>query len=103
MHPIRDWKFTRADANAMWAGWVYLENYMRTAGAAIVPRGEVRREPAWEVQIAPPTWGSNYAVPDLSSEYVTDETFRSLAHAGANGMFIYGDFLVYTSGTRLRS
>ena len=89
-----------ADANALWAGWVYCENYMRTVGAAIMPRAEVRREPAWEVQIAPPTWGSNYAVPDLSAEYVTDETFRSLAHAGANGMFIYGDFLVYAAGTR---
>jgi hypothetical protein len=90
-----------ADANALWAGWVYVENYMRTAGAAVVPRVEVRREPAWDVQIAPPTWGANYAVPDLSSEYLSDETFGSLAHAGANGMFIYGDFLVYASGTRL--
>ena len=90
-----------ADANALWAGWVYCENYMRTAGAAILPRGEVTREPAWEVQIAPPTWGANYAVPDLSSEYVSDQTFRSLAHAGANGMFIYGDFLVYATRTRL--
>src|SRR5688572_11059151 len=90
-----------ADANALWAGWVYVENYMRTAGAAVVPRVEVRREPAWDVQIAPPTWGANYAVPDLSREYVGDDTFRSLAHAGANGMFIYGDFLLYASGTRL--
>jgi hypothetical protein len=90
-----------ADANALWAGWVYVENYMRTAGAAVVPRVEVRREPAWAVQIAPPTWGANYAVPDLSREYVGDDTFRSLAHAGANGMFIYGDFLLYASGTRL--
>ena len=90
-----------ADANALWAGWVYLENYMRTAGAAVAPRVEVRREPAWAVQIAPPTWGANYAVPDLSREYVADDTFRSLAHAGANGMFVYGDFLLYASGTRL--
>ena len=90
-----------ADANALWAGWVYVENYMRTAGAPVVPRVEVRREPAWAVQIAPPTWGANYAVPDLSREYLDDDTFRSLAHSGANGMFVYGDFLLYASGTRL--
>src|SRR5688572_5994437 len=89
-----------ADANALWAGWVYVENYMRTAGAAVVPRAEVRREPAWAVQIAPPTWGANYAVPDLSREYVGDDTFRSLAHAGADGMFVYGDFLLYAIKTR---
>jgi hypothetical protein len=90
-----------ADANALWAGWVYVENYMRTAGAAVAPRVEVRREPAWDLQIAPPTWGANYAVPDLSREYLGDDTLRSLAHAGANGMFVYGDFLLYASGTRL--
>ena len=89
-----------ADANALWAGWVYVENQMRAAGGPIVARVEVRREPAWDVQIAPPTWGANYAVPDLSPEYVGDDTFRSLAHAGANGMFIYGDFLLYAAGTR---
>jgi hypothetical protein len=89
-----------ADANALWAGWVYCENALRVAGAPIIARTEVTREAAWPIQIAPPTWGSNYAVPDLSREYVTDETFRSLAHAGANGMFVYGDFLVYAAGTR---
>ncbi|MEA2711445.1 MAG: hypothetical protein QOF78_4046 [Phycisphaerales bacterium] len=89
-----------ADAGALWAGWVSVENQMRTSGGPIVARGEFSAEPAWNIQIAPPTWGSNYAVPDLSPEYVTDDTFRSLAHAGADGMFIYGDFLVYAAGTR---
>src|SRR5437867_3401828 len=32
-----------ADAAALWAGWVHLENEMRISGAAIVTRGEVRR------------------------------------------------------------
>ncbi len=82
------------DAAALWAGWVHLENQILNAG-------EIKRRPAWDVQIAPPTWGANYAVPDLSSEFVGDDTFRSLAHAGADGMFIYGDFLLYADGTRL--
>src|SRR5688500_3126489 len=90
-----------ASAASLWAGWVHLENEIRAAGGPILRRGEVRREPAWDVQIAPPTWGANYAVPDLSPDYLSDETFCSLAHSGANGMFIYGDFLVYATGTRL--
>jgi hypothetical protein len=54
----------------------------------------------WDVQIAPPTWGANYAVPDLSPEYVGDDSFRSLAHSGANGMFVYGDWVLYAKDTR---
>jgi hypothetical protein len=88
-------------AAALWAGWVHLENAMRTAGAAIVPIGEHRRQPAWDIQIAPPTWGANYSVPDLSKEFLGDDTFRSLAHAGADGLFVYGDFLLYAQDTRL--
>ena len=87
-------------AAALWAGWVHLEHEMRAAGGPFLPRGELRREPAWETQIAPPTWGANYAVPDLSEEYVGNDTFRSLAHAGADGMFVYGEFLLYAGGTR---
>ncbi len=90
-----------ADAGALWAGWVHLENAMRAADGAILPAGELRRRPAWEVQIAPPTWGANYSVPDLSDEFLGDDTFRSLAHAGANGLFVYGDFLLYAQDTRL--
>ena len=90
-----------SDAAALWAGWVNVENQMRTAGGAIVSAGEIQREPAWHLQIAPPAWGANYAVPDLSSEYLGDDTFRSLAHAGADGMFIYGDLLLYARDTRL--
>jgi hypothetical protein len=74
---------------------------MRRAGGALLTTGETQRTPAWEVQIAPPTWGANYAVPDLSPEYLSDDSFRSLAHAGANGMFIYGDFLLYAENTKL--
>lgn len=93
---------TAGDASSLWAGWIHLENQMRTNGAAILSLGSTRREPAWEVQIAPPTWGANYSVPDLSPEYLGDDTFRSLAHAGANGLFIYGDFLLYAAGTRFK-
>jgi hypothetical protein len=90
-----------ADASALWSGWVHLENAIRRAGGAILSTGEEQRTPAWPVQIAPPTWGSNYAVPDLSPEYLPDDAFRSLAHAGANGMFVYGDFLLYAENTKL--
>ncbi len=90
-----------ADASSLWSGWVHLENEMRRAGGPILTIGEEQRTPAWPIQIAPPTWGANYAVPDLSPEYLSDETFRSLAHAGANGMFIYGDFLLYAENTKL--
>lgn len=89
-----------ADAGSLWSGWVHLENQMREAGGPFLALGETSREPAWDVQIAPPTWGANYAVPDLSPEYVGDDTFRSLAHAGANGMFVYGDFVLYAKDTR---
>lgn len=88
-----------SDAAALWAGWVSLENEMREAGGPFLRAGETMREPAWGVQIAPPTWGANYAVPDLSPEYLGDDTFRSLAHAGADGMFVYGDFILYATGT----
>lgn len=89
-----------ADAASLWAGWVHLENEMRSLGAPILAREEIMREPAWHVQIAPPSWGANYAVPDLSPEFLGDETFRSLAHQGVDGMFIYGDWLLYAKGTR---
>ena len=90
-----------ADPSTLWAGWVHLENQMRSNGGPILATGEIRRQPAWEAQIAPPTWGANYSVPDLSKDFVGDDTFGSLAHAGADGMFIYGDFLLYCAGTRL--
>lgn len=90
-----------ADAGALWSGWTHLENQMRAAGSPVLTKGETLRRPAWGVQIAPPTWGSNYAVPDLSPDYLPDGTFRSLAHAGANGMFIYGDWNLYATGTAL--
>jgi hypothetical protein len=90
-----------ADNSSLWAGWVHLENAMREAGGPFLHSGEVSRQPAWQIQIAPPTWGANYAVPDLLPEYLGDDTFRSLAHAGADGLFIYGDFLLYAKGTAL--
>jgi hypothetical protein len=90
-----------SDAAALWAGWVHFENEMRASGGPIVKLGEEDRVPAWETQIAPPTWGANYSVPDLSSEYLGDDTFRSLAHVGADGMFVYGDFLLYAKSATL--
>ena len=50
---------------------------------------------------SPRRLGANYAVPDFSPDFLSDDTFCSLAHAGANGMFIYGDFLLYAENTRL--
>ena len=91
-----------ADASSLWAGWVSLENQMRMASGPLLTKGEHEAEPAWGVQIAPPTWGANYSVPDLSPEYLGDDTFRSLAHAGADGLFVYGDFLCYARNTRLK-
>jgi hypothetical protein len=90
-----------ADARSLWAGWVQLEYQMRMASGPLLVKGEHQAEPAWDVQIAPPTWGANYSVPDLSPEYLGSDTFRSLAHAGADGMFVYGDFLCYATNTRL--
>jgi hypothetical protein len=89
-----------ADAASLWAGWVHLEHQMREVGGPFLRAGESSREPAWGVQIAPPAWGANYAVPDLSPEFLGDDTFRSLAHAGADGLFVYGDFLLYATGTK---
>ncbi len=91
-----------ADASSLWAGWVQLEYQMRGASGPMLVKGEFEREPAWGVQIAPPTWGANYSVPDLSPEYLGDDTFRSLAHAGADGLFVYGDLLCYATHTRLK-
>src|SRR5688500_2166661 len=90
-----------ASAASLWAGWVHLENEIRAAGGPILRRAEVARRPAWDVQIAPPTWGANYAVPDLSPDFLGDDTFRALAHQGADGMFVYGDWLLYASGTAI--
>src|SRR4051794_37942676 len=83
-----------ADASSLWSGWVQLEYQMRMASGPLLVKMEHQAEPMWDVQIAPPTWGANYSVPDLSPEYLGNDTFRSLAHAGANGLFVYGDFLL---------
>src|SRR5688572_6711086 len=91
-----------ADAACLWSGWVQLEYQMRMASGPLLVKGEHQAEPMWDVQIAPPTWGANYSVPDLSPEYLGDDTFRSLAHAGANGLFVYGDFLCYATNTRVK-
>lgn len=91
-----------ADAASLWAGWVHLEHQMRAASGPLLVKGELEREPAWGVQIAPPTWGANLFVPDLSPEYLGDDTFRSLAHSGADGLFVYGDFLLYAANSRLK-
>jgi hypothetical protein len=91
-----------ADASALWSGWVHLELLMRAAGTAVLPKGELSKRPAWDTQIAPPAWGANYAVPDLSPEFDSDDVFRSLAHAGATAMFVYGDFLLYAKDSPIK-
>lgn len=90
-----------ADAGSLWAALVHLENEMRAAGGPILPIGETKRVPAWEVQICPPAWGANFFVPDLTPEFLGDENFRAMAHNGINGMLLYGDFLAYATGTSI--
>jgi hypothetical protein len=84
----------------MWSGVVYLEKQMGLRRAPILPRGSVERAPVWKVQISQAPYGSNYLVPNLSPEYLSDDAFRLLAHFGINGMTIYGDWLCYVDSER---
>ncbi|MDF2723539.1 MAG: hypothetical protein K0Q59_3214 [Paenibacillus sp.] len=79
----------------IWSGLVNLEKEMAIRNAAIVPVGVIERKPAWGVQISQAPYGASFLVPHLSSEYLSDDSFRLLAHYGVNGMQIYGDMLCY--------
>lgn len=84
----------------IWAGLVYLEREMALRRAPILSLGTVDRRPTWNIQISQAPYGSNYLVPDLSPEYLSDDAFRMLAHFGINGMTIYGDWLCYVNSDR---
>ena len=83
------------DVGGLWAGAAYLEREMSARRGPVLSTGEITRKPSWGIQISQSPWGSNYLVPDLSPEYLSDDAFRLLAHYGINGMTIYGDILFF--------
>ncbi len=88
-------RISAADIRGLWAGAIYLEREMGIRRGPFLPTGDISKHPSWKVQISQSPWGSNYLVPDLSPEYLSDDAFRLLAHYGVNGMTIYGDWLCY--------
>lgn len=83
------------DMKGLWAGAIYLEREMGMHRGPFLAEKEIQISPPWEVQISQSPWGSNYLVPDLSPEYLSNDAFLLLAHYGINGMTIYGDLLFY--------
>lgn len=79
----------------LWAGVAWLEWEVRTRRGPFLPEGDVTRRAQWGTQISQGPWLGNYAVPDLSEEYLPDEALRLYAHYGVNSMMIYGDLLCY--------
>lgn len=88
-------QLSAADMRGIWAGVVYTERELAVRGEPVLPVGDLVRQPSWRMQISQAPFGSNYLVPDLSQEYLSDDAFRLLAHYGVNGMTIYGDWLLY--------
>src|SRR5699024_1034145 len=88
-------KISAATVEFIWAGLVYLEKQMMERNAPILKLGKFSNSPSWEVQISQAPYGANYLVPDLSSEFLSDDAFSMLVHYGINGMTIYGDWLCY--------
>ncbi len=78
-----------------WAGWLHVEREMRVNRGLWVKKGRVTKIPLWNVQISQAPVGSNFLVPDLSEDFLSDDAFALLAHLGCNGMTIYGDWLFY--------
>ncbi|MBM7564254.1 hypothetical protein [Paenibacillus sacheonensis] len=87
------------DAKGIWAGLIDLERTLSLRGAPFLTLGSIGRVPSWETQISQAPFGSNYLVPDLSDSCLSDDAFRMLAHAGINGMTIYGDWLLYVKSS----
>jgi hypothetical protein len=80
-----------------WAGIVYIEKSIEIKGIQFVKKAiEVKKNHSWKIQISQSPRGSNYLVPDLSPDYLSDDNFSLLTHYGINGMLIYGDFLFYS-------
>ena len=88
-------EITSSDLHGLWSGAAYLEREMSSRRGPVLPVLELNVKPSWGVQISQAPWGSNYLVPDLSPDYLSDDAFRLLAHYGVNGMTIYGDILFY--------
>jgi hypothetical protein len=86
-----------SDMRGVWAGVVDLEKELSVRGAPVLTLGTVTRQPRWNAQISQAPFGSNYLLPDVSPQYLSDDAFRMLAHSGVNGMTIYGDWLLYVN------
>jgi hypothetical protein len=78
-----------------WAGWMGVEKEIANRRQCCIPLADITVQPAWHVQISQAPFGSNFLVPDLSAEFLSDDAFLMLAHLGCNGMSIYGDWLLY--------
>lgn len=96
----RGCRIVGADVAAAWAAWSQLELWWREHGQPVVQATE-QGAPAWDVQIAPPGMGGNYVVPVLEAPYLDDDALRSIAHAGADGLFLYGEMRLYAHETSL--
>lgn len=86
-----------SETRGLWAGIVDMEKELSVRGVPELSLGVVERQPRWNTQISQAPFGSNYLVPDLSPDYLSDDAFRMLAHSGVNGMTIYGDWLLYVN------
>lgn len=88
------------DMKGIWAGLVFMEKEMAMNKYPALQERESEHVPLWNVQISQAPYGSNYLVPDLSAQYLSDDAFRMLAHYGINGMTLYGDWLCYVKSKR---
>nr|MDO8111005.1 hypothetical protein [Candidatus Sigynarchaeota archaeon] len=93
----RSIRIAGASIEALWAGVIYMEREMGIRKGPWLPAGDVSKQPSWKVQISQAPWGSNFLVPDLSPDYLSDDAFKLLAHHGLNGMTIYGDMACYVN------
>jgi hypothetical protein len=81
--------------DGLWAGAAYLEREMGMQRGPFLPEMDASIGPAWDTEVGQSPWGSNYLLPDISEEYLSNDAFRLLAHYGVNGMTVYGDLLLY--------
>ncbi|MBN2151832.1 MAG: hypothetical protein JW839_10325 [Candidatus Lokiarchaeota archaeon] len=86
---------TASSTSGAWAGWLGVEKEITNRHQLCIGKSDVTFRPAWGVQISQAPFGSNFLVPDLSEEFLSDDAFLMLAHLGCNGMSIYGDWLLY--------
>jgi hypothetical protein len=84
-----------SDTPGSWAGWMHVEKEVMNRRQRCVEVINEIFQPTWRVQISQAPFGSNFLVPDLSAEFLSDDAFKMLAHDGCNGMSIYGDWLLY--------